>query len=97
MCRRVAFIDRPAAAVSAVLLALKPGRTALLWAGHWCSLATVSAQILFLIAQWFFFVFFSEEKPVFGKFIGKLSKGGVLFFFFGRNRRNRILACRRVH
>lgn len=54
MCRRVGFIDGTVTAGSAFPLALKPGRTVLIRAGHWCYVATVSAQILISIAQMFF-------------------------------------------
>lgn len=56
------FIDRTAAAVSAVLLALKPGRTPLIQAGHWCYSATVSAQILVLKAQLVVFLSFQPTS-----------------------------------
>lgn len=45
MFRRVAFIDGAATAVSAVPLALKPCRTALIRAGHWCYSAAAESSI----------------------------------------------------
>lgn len=64
----VGFISGTAAAVSAVLPALKPGRTVCIQAGHWCYSATVSTHILVPKAQ-----------PAFGEYTGEFNRGGVFF------------------